>query len=379
MTEKNSNLEEQQNNNGQKKKIAMMSLGAVCILVVGIFMGILISRYMAKDSGEKKQTAETNDRDYNVEDCIKLGEYDGIQVSLAVSQEDIDSEIESLQEEYTTYEEKSGTVIDGDMIYAEFEGYVNNKRMEDTCGSDYIEIGNGDWLPGFEEAFIGAKTGKKIEFTLSVPENTYGDERIDGKEVTFKAKVQYICGESIVPEYTDDFVQSISSYNTVTEYNDYLRNKLLKENEEDQKEFAWSDVLEDCKVITYPEDMMKEARQEVLQGYYDMADLYGYTHDEIFESFGRKNEQDFVDNDLDELAQDTVKETLVAEAIAKREGIQYSDEEYDKLVEEEYSYNTDTYNNKKDYEETNRSYLRREALAGAVKTWIEEHAEFITG
>lgn len=376
MAEKNSSLEEQKKNSGQKRKIVMMSLGAVCILVVGIVAGILISRYMTKDSMEKKQTAERTDRNYDVEDCIKLGKYDGIQVSLAVSQEDIDSEVESLQEEYTTYEEKSGTVTDGDKIYADFEGYVNDKRMDDTCGSDYIEIGNGDWLPGFEEAFVGAKTGKKIEFTLSVPDNTYGDDQIDGKEVVFKAKVQYICGEAIVPEYTDDFVQSISSYNTVSEYNEYLRDKLLKENEKDQKEFAWSDVLEDCEVITYPEDMMKEARQEVLQGYYDMADLYGYTHDEIFESFGRENEQDFVDNDLEELAQDTVKETLVVETISKREGIDYSDEEYDKLVKEEYSYNTDTYDSKEDYEETNRSYLKREALAGAVKTWIAEHAEF---
>ena len=372
------------NNTGKGLSPALMVILAVCVLVAGIAIGMAVSKFSGKNTdsdgdGTGAADISTADEKYNVLDYVELGDYKELIISLAVTQEDIELEVESLQEEYTTYEQKKGVVQDGDMVYADFEGYVNGKKMEDTCGSDYIVIGDGDWIDGFEDSLIGARTGSQVTFTIPVPEGYYGDDSLDGKDVEFHVDVQYICGEEIVPEYTDEFVQSISSdYNTTEEYNAYLREKLMKENEADKSEYAWTNVLDICNVKEYPQDLMDIYEVTVLQGYYDMADIYGCTVDEVFDSFGYGSEENFKEEYLEEYTQDSVKEAMVADAIAKQEGISYSDDDYEAVVSEEYTYNSDTYDTQEAYEEANRQILKDMALISAVKTWMGENLTFTT-
>lgn len=357
------------------------------VFVIGALLGVLIMMVVLGNRGKEKGSSDKNDfrtktisGKYDVQDCVELGPYKGIKVSIAVTKDDIDAEIENLLDENKTYEQKKGTVKDGDMVYADFAGYVGGKKVEETSDSDYIEIGSDDWPEGFSEAFIGAEVGKEFSFEIDVPEDTYGEASVDGKRTMFKATVQYICGDEIVPEYNDDFVKTISDaeYQTTEEYNAYLKKELASEYEAEKAEYSWSDVVENSKVKAYPENMLKAARDKVLKEYYDMADLYGMSHDEIFQSFGRENEQDFIDQDLTELSQDTVKEQLVVRAIAAKEKINYTKEEYADIVEEEYAYNSEAYDSKEEYEKADRAYLEETALQTVVKNWIAEQAEFTT-
>lgn len=383
--------EKQNKTSGQGKKAFPLTKKETAVVggvfVVGALIGVLIMAMVLKKPGKDSKSDGKNNSDvqtvsgnYDVQDCVELGPYDGIKVSIAVTKEYIEAEVENLLDENTTYEQKKGKVQDGDMVYADFDGYVNGKKVEDTCGSDYIEIGSDDWLDGFTEAFVGAETEKEFSFDIDVPKDTYGDDSVDGKKVTFKATVKYICGDEIVPEYNDDFVKTISDseFKTVDEYNAYLKKELASEYEAEKSEYSWSDVIEGSKVKKYPENMLQAARKKVLQEYYDMADLYGMSHDEIFQTFGRENEQDFVDNDLEELAQDTVKEQLVVRAIASKEKINYTEQEYADIVEEEYAYNSEAYDSKEEYEKADRAYLEETALQTVVKKWIADRAEFTT-
>lgn len=352
--------------------IILLSCG---MLILGLALGIGGTLLVQKKPW-KQLAKQEEKKSYDLDKCVELGAYDGITVSLAASKEDIQSEIDSIIEENTTYVQKKGTVTEADKIYAKFDGYVDGKLREDTCGEDYVDIGSEDFVEGFDTAFVGAKTGKEFSFKVNIPEGTYGDDSIDGKEVTFKATVEYICGDEIVPEWDDTFIQSISDFKTTEEYEEDLKKQIEEENEESKEDFAWTEVLEGAKVKEYPEELMEEAKKEVLQGYYDMADMYGMSHDEIFQMWGEEDEAAFVKNDLDELAQDTVKEFLVTEAIAKAEGINYSDDEYDDVVSEEYEYNTDMYDSKEKYEKENQSYLQRYTLMMAVQEWVADNANF---
>ncbi|MFG6328788.1 MAG: FKBP-type peptidyl-prolyl cis-trans isomerase [Lachnospiraceae bacterium] len=364
------NVNRTDGNSKNIKKIIITA--AVCIV---LFLAGLASGLLAPSVKEKIDNISGSK--FNAKEYINVGDYKSLNVSIAVTQDDIDTEIDDLREQNTIYEQLDGTVKDGDMVYADIVGYVNGKRADDTCSTDYVIIGSGDWLEGFEDALKGAKTGTTAEFTIPVPMGTYGNEEIDGQNVNFKVKVEYICGDSIVPEYTDDFVQSVSDYNTTDEYNEYLRQKLEKENEADKGEFAWTDFMETCSVKKYPKEMMEEARKTVLQGYYDMAVVYGCKEDEVFEMFGYDSEDDFKKTDLEELAQDTVKENLAAQALADLEGISYTEEEYNSVVDEEY--NDEEYSSKKEYEKKNRQFLKDTALMKAVKNWLAENISFNTG
>lgn len=350
----------------------MLALGVILLLIVVV----LVVKYASIGKEKDSQEAEEN-QSYDPLQCVELGQYTGVRVSLKVTQEDLQSEIESLLEENAVYEQISGAVQDGDMVYADFEGYVSGQKMDITCGSDYIEVGSGEWLEGFESSLLGVNTGETAVFTIPVPEDTYGDEAIDGKDVEFHVTVKYICGDQIMPDYNDEFVQSISQkYKTTKEYNAHLKKRLKKENEEQKAEFVWSEVQEVCKVKKYPDSLVESSGQEVLQGYYDMAVVYNCSREEVFEAFGYENEQTFVENYLDELAKDTAKEYLIAEAIAAREGISYTAEDYEALKTEEYAYQEGNYDTIEAFEADKKTYLENQTLLKKVKEWLSEQAEY---
>lgn len=351
----------------------------IIIVVLGIVLfagGIGIGRFLPRgEEGEQKKIS----KNYKAIDCIEFEEdYNKLEISIAVSKEDIDAEIDSIIEQNVVYEQKSGNVADGDMIYANIVGYIDGKRVDDACTEDFVIIGSGDWLEGFEDALIGIKTGTTAEFTISVPNGSFGDKDIDGHDILYNVKVEYICGDSIVPEYNDEFVQSISNYDTTEEYTAYIKEKLLEENNTDRADYAWTDVMDICKVKTYPEDMLEKAKDTVLQGYYDMAELYGCSDEEIFLEFGYTSKEEFMNGDLEELAKDTVKEQLLARAIASKENISYTQEEYDEVVEDEYYYYEDEYSSKEEYEKDNREELEDLALMNVVKKWMADNLNYVT-
>ena len=181
-----------------------------------------------------------------------------------------------------------------------------------------------------------------------------------------------------MPKFNNKFVSRISSekYKTVSEYRKYIKEKLLKENKNDRGDYAWSDVMELCNVIKYPSDMMALAEKENLQGYYDMAEIYGYSVDEVLKQYGYNNLEDFKKYDLKELAKDTVKENLAAMAIAKLENIKYSDEDYKSVLDEEYEYNSEKYATKSDYEKENKEAVINETTLNVVKKWLADNLKY---
>lgn len=369
---------------GNKKKILACIIFFAVGLLIGGFAAFGYLKGKEGDKGDKKEEKETSKdgleeieiEDFNANECVKLGKYKGLTISLAPTEEDLQSEIDSLLEEHTEYEQVKGMAQEGDMVFAEFEGYIDGKKMDTISGGDYVEIGSGLWLAGFEDAIIGMQCGQDKEFSVQVPDGYYGDAEIDGKTVDFKLVLKYICGESIIPEYNDEFVRSISNYKTTKEYDAYLKKRLLKESEEEKLEYVWSEVMEASKVEKYPKTLLAASRKEVLQGYYNLADMQGLSHDEIFQSWGCEDEKDFKKTQLPDLAKDTAKEMLVAKAVAENEKISYTTEDYEDLLKEEYENNSDVYDSKEDYERENKNFLEKTALMNVVKEWLGEQTNF---
>ena len=363
---KKAKLQKKQSRLSNKKIGIMVAVAAVVVIAAGAMV------YWQKNRAVDEKL------DYDPAKYVKIGEYKGVQVSLEVTDEDIQDEVDNVREDNASYEQLTGTTQTGQTIRASFEGYVDGKKMDDTCGEDYVELGSGDWLDGFEENLTGVNTGDSVVFTVPGPEGTYGDPALDGKNVEFHATVLYICGEEILPEYSDDFVKKVSKnkYKTTAEYNEYLKKKLHKENEDQKAEYAWSDVLETCEADQYPKSLLEDCKQEVLQGYYDMAAVYNCSKEEIFPAFGYDSEETFVNSDLEPLAEDTAKEYLAAQAIAQKENISYTREELQEYIKEQYEDMTDEYDSPEAFEKDRKGYLERQMLLEQVKNWIADHAKY---
>lgn len=151
-------------------------------------------------------------KERNMSKVSKLGQYKGIEVQVAkevVSQEEVDSQIKALVAQGTTLEEKDGEVSHGDVTTIDFEGFKDGVAFPGGKAEGHqLEIGSGQFIPGFEEQMIGMLKGEEKELNLKFPEN-YHAEELAGADVVFKVKVHKIETKKEA-ELNDEFVASLN-------------------------------------------------------------------------------------------------------------------------------------------------------------------------
>ena len=149
---------------------------------------------------------------------VTLGEYKGVKVAKAdteVSDADVDKEINRERENNArTINVEDRAVKDGDMTVIDFEGFVDGVAFEGGKGENYpLTIGSGSFIPGFEEALIGAELNKETEVNVTFPED-YHAEELKGKPAVFKCTVKEI-KEKQLPELDDEFASEVSEFDTM--------------------------------------------------------------------------------------------------------------------------------------------------------------------
>lgn len=63
------------------------------------------------------------------------------------------------------------------MTVIDFEGFVDGVAFEGGKGENYpLTIGSGSFIPGFEEALVGAELNKETEVNVTFPEDYHATE-----------------------------------------------------------------------------------------------------------------------------------------------------------------------------------------------------------
>src|SRR5699024_8426004 len=119
---------------------------------------------------------------------VKLGEYKGLEVedeTANVTDEDLEEELKKLQEHQAELVLKEGgRMEDGDTGVMDIEGFIDGEALEGGSAENHtLEIGSGQFIPGFEEELIGKEAGE-TEVTVTFPEE-YQVAELAGKEATF--------------------------------------------------------------------------------------------------------------------------------------------------------------------------------------------------
>ncbi len=150
--------------------------------------------------------------DVTVKPEVKLGDYKGLEVEeqdVNVTDEDVEEEIKREQERLAELVVKEeGAVEEGDTVVIDFEGFVDDVAFEGGKGEDHsLEIGSGQFIPGFEEQLIGKETGAETDVKVTFPEE-YHAEDLAGKEAVFKVTIHEIKTKEL-PEIDDEFAKDI--------------------------------------------------------------------------------------------------------------------------------------------------------------------------
>ena len=267
---------------------------------------------------------------------VTLGKYKGVEVpkaDLEVTEEEVDAEIAKERENSArTITVEDRAVKDGDMTVIDFEGFVDGVAFEGGKGENYpLTIGSGAFIPGFEEALIGAEIGVETDVNVTFPED-YQAADLAGKAAVFKCTVKEI-KEKELPELDDEFASEVSEFDTFAEYKEDMKAKLVSRKEEAAKgvkeEAVIAAVIEEAS-MEIPEAMIESQQRQMVEDFAQRIQSQGISMEQYMQITGMDVQTLMAQTKPQ--AEKNIKSRLVLEAVVKAEGIVASEEDLNEEI-----------------------------------------------
>lgn len=162
---------------------------------------------------------------------VTVDAYTGLKIKkfeYNVSDADVEKEANRILESAAQDKEVTDRACqDGDNVNIDFSGSVDGEKFPGGTAEEYdLVLGSGAFIPGFEAAVVGMKTGENRDINVKFPED-YQSDNLRGKDAVFNITLHKIT-EKVYPELTDEFVKSHAGVETVAEYKAKTRERLEK-------------------------------------------------------------------------------------------------------------------------------------------------------
>lgn len=266
---------------------------------------------------------------------ITLGDYKGLEYNvddISVSDEDLNTEINRMRENYADIETKDGAAEKGDTVNINYEGFKDGVPFEGGKAENYnLELGSGSFIPGFEDQLIGAKAGDEKELNVTFPED-YHEESLKGAPVVFKVKVNEVKSK-VLPELDDDFAKDVNApgVETAEQLKTLVRSRLETGKKDTAVNKADDAILETAANnanFEVPDVMVEDEENEMFNRFAQQVQQYGMDVKQYLGMMGKKAEE--VKESYKEQAEKNVKVRLVLEKIAETEQLAPKAEDIEK-------------------------------------------------
>ncbi|WP_449136705.1 trigger factor [Solobacterium moorei] len=308
---------------------------------------------------------------------VKLGDYKGLEYNLdevAVSDEEVDAELNRMREQYAEVQTKDGAAAEGDTVNIDYEGFKDDMAFDGGKGTNYdLVLGSHSFIPGFEEKLVGVKAGEEKDLNLTFPEN-YHAKDLKGAAVVFKVKVNEV-KTKVLPEVNDEFAKDVNAagVETVADLKNMIRTRIedgKKSQAENKADTALMDKLVENAEIDLPEVLVEEEVNNQIQQLAQQISQYGMNFNQYLSMMGKKIEDvraEYTDN-----ATKTAKLRLILEEIAKVEALEPTEED----LENEYNNIAAQYNMPVDQVKTYISVdmLKRDVRNEKAYAFVKENA-----
>ncbi|NLB90446.1 MAG: trigger factor [Clostridiales bacterium] len=267
---------------------------------------------------------------------VTLGEYKNLTVHAhqhPVTKEQIDARIKQDQEKNARIiDVEDRAVKNGDIVNLDYAGSVEEVPFEGgTAQGQTLEIGSGQFIPGFEEQMIGMNLQEEKDIKVTFP-TEYHAEELAGKEAVFHVKVNGIQVKEL-PALDDEFAMDVSEFETLEAYQKDLE-KHMQEEEEKRFDIEVENALIGKAVenaaVEIPTAMVEDQIDFMIRDMTLRMAYQGLKMEDYLKYTGQTEEQ------MREMyqgeAQNRVKTELVLEAIKKEENVTPSQEAIDAQI-----------------------------------------------
>lgn len=264
---------------------------------------------------------------------VELGQYTDFGIereSKEVLEEDINNELLTLQKQHAVLEvaEEGSIVETDDTAVIDFVGSVDGVEFPGGAGENHpLVIGSGSFIPGFEEQLAGKTLGEDVDVNVTFPTD-YHAENLAGKVALFKVKINEI-KKKILPTLDDEFAKD-NNFDSLEDLKADIKQKLVDKQESQATKDHENKVVDlalESSEVEIPavmidekiEDMLKEMEQSLSQQGLDLETYFKYTGSTLEQAKEQIRPQ----------AEKDVKFSLIVEAIAEKEDIQSTDEDFE--------------------------------------------------
>ena len=271
---------------------------------------------------------------------VKLGDYKELTVEKQdreVTEEDVDARIKREQEAQAELVIKEDEAAEnGDTVVIDFKCFLGEETFEGGKGENYsLELGSNSFIPGFEDQLVGVKAGESKEVNVTFPED-YQAEDLAGKDAVFKVTVHEVKAKEL-PELDDEFAKDVDdSVETLAELKEKYRKELTETKEkaaEDAKdEAAIRQAVENAEIVELPHSMVHDEVHRSMDEFLNNMQRQGISPEMYYQLTG-STEAD-LHQQFEGEAETRVKTNLVIEAIAKAEGLEATEEDIEKEIQE---------------------------------------------
>ena len=269
---------------------------------------------------------------------VKLGAYKDLEVSVEASKEvtdeEVDAKLENERKHLAELVVKEGAAENGDTVVIDFVGSVDGVEFDGGKGENHsLELGSGQFIPGFEDQLVGAKAGDEVEVKVTFPED-YQATDLAGKAAVFVTKVNEVKAKE-VPALDDELAKDLDDE---VETLDELKAKYRKELEA-AKEIAYDDAVEgaaldlaveNAEIVELPAEMVEDEVHRAMNEFMGNMQRQGISPEMYFQITGTTQEDLHKQYEAD--ADKRVKTNLVIEAVAAAEGFDATEEEIQKEI-----------------------------------------------
>ena len=268
---------------------------------------------------------------------VKLGKYLGVQVTkidTSVSDEEVAEALEKERNNNArTVSVTDRAVAMGDTAVIDFEGFVDGVAFEGGKGENHsLEIGSRSFIDTFEDQLVGKNVGDEVDVNVTFPEQYHAAD-LAGKPALFKVKINEIKAKEL-PELDDEFAQDVSEFDTLAEYKEDVKKRLVEQKENEAKRTKEDEAIQkiiDKSTMEIPEAMIQTQCENMVNDFAQRIAQSGLSMEQYMQFSGLT-----VDKLMEQVrpeAETRIKSSLVLEQIAKEENIEVSDADIDAEVE----------------------------------------------
>jgi trigger factor len=224
----------------------------------------------------------------------------------------------------------AATLENGKFAVFNFEGETpDGERPDNMKAQEFLlEIGSGQFIPGFEEQMVGLKKGDKKTLEVTFPAD-YHEEKLRDANCKFDVEVLEI-KERKVPELNDELAKEFG-FESVEDFNTKNKTRLEAQKKKEVQSKLQQEVLEKLvseNAFDVPSALIEQQKQGVQQDLANNLKQQGFD-DNMVKTYFEK-----WDDDVTQRAEFQVRSGLILDKLSKKYEVEASDSDLDAKIQE---------------------------------------------